>query len=85
MDFVRASQTAPDNGCIRREAWVNTEKKVRPARESDMDYIGVLTIENIWVEDCEKPMDCKIRIWVPAEEDIDALDWEIVNCNSKKA
>lgn len=71
-----------DGSCFRRSTW-EFQKKVRAAHEGDRDYIGVIEVKDIFVEDCVKPMDCSIRIWVPEEEDKNADDYEIVNCNSK--
>lgn len=69
-----------DGSCFRRPGWED-KKKVRAANEGDKDFIGIDSIENIFVEDCVKPMDCAIRIWQPTEEDKRADDYEIVNCN----
>jgi hypothetical protein len=65
--------------CFRRDAWPEA-KKVRAANIADMDFINVTAIDNVYVEDCPKKMDCQVRIWNPTKEDLEADDYEIVEC-----
>jgi hypothetical protein len=59
-----------------RGSW-DTCKVIRNARESDIDYINY-PIENILVSDCDMARcDCKIAIYNPSKEDLEAKDWMI--------
>ncbi len=59
-----------------RRSW-DTCKVIRLAKESDVDYINY-PIEGILVSDCDMARcDCKIAIYQPSQEDLDATDWMI--------
>lgn len=50
---------------------------IRPAKESDVEYINY-PIKDIMVKDCAKPAcDCKIIIFKPSIKDYQAKDWMV--------
>lgn len=64
-------------------SWDNKEKKIRPAQPEDQEYIGEVNTDGVYVEDCHKDNDCKIRIYNFTPDDKNAEDWEVANCSLK--
>jgi hypothetical protein len=64
------------NTC-RRKKWDEC-KRIRLATESDVDYIPNINLKGLIVEDCIILCDCKIRIYIPSQDDLDSKDWEIM-------
>lgn len=74
MTYAEAQVVAKSRS-IRRPHW-DANKNIRAAKEEDVEYIGDVNIEGLMVEDCVKPMDCKIGIFAPTHGDRYATDWE---------
>ena len=70
---------------VGRAAWGC--KSIRLFQDSDMDYFAnEFDSKSVIVQECNKPCDCSIGVWIVEAGDKEADDWIfLTNANSRKA
>jgi len=78
LEYSSAEIAMAEGKKVRRHGWPEC-KVIRYPEGSDFDLLMHLdSIDGVIVQDCPKPCDCSVTVWVGSPEDKDAEDWEIV-------
>jgi hypothetical protein len=74
MNFQQAIEKIKENWVITRPSWAC--KVIRSWKDSDADFFATeFDNTNAIIQECNKPCDCKVGIWIPENGDKEADDW----------